>query len=139
GEGSKADKVDARKLADLLRTGMLRSVYHGHEATRNLKELVRAYETLSIDTLRTMVRIKAIFRGRGIPTPGRGVYQPKQRERWLEMFNRGPVAGLGILGFRQNDVLVTEASVPASTLLLAGGTYAEVNGPVNTGLAIVNP
>ena len=37
GEGSKADKVDARKLADLLRTGLLRSVYHGHEATRKLK------------------------------------------------------------------------------------------------------
>jgi len=28
-EGSKSDKVDARKLADLLRTGMLRPVYHG--------------------------------------------------------------------------------------------------------------
>jgi transposase len=31
-----------------------------------------------------MTRIKAIFRGRGIRTPGRGVYQPKQREQWLE-------------------------------------------------------
>jgi len=58
-DGSKADKVDARKLAELLRAGLLRSVYHGHEATRNLKELVRAYETLSIDTQRTMARIKA--------------------------------------------------------------------------------
>src|SRR5262244_441697 len=28
-EGNKSDKVDARKLADLLRTGMLRPVYHG--------------------------------------------------------------------------------------------------------------
>ena len=84
-EGSKTDKVDARKLADLLRTGMLRSVYHGHEVTRKLKELVRAYETLSGDTRRTMTRIKAIFRGRGIRTAGRGVYQPKQREQWLEM------------------------------------------------------
>ena len=84
GEGSKADKVDARKLADLLRTGMLRSVYHGHEATRKLKELVRAYETFSSDTQRTMNRIKAIYRGRGIPTPGRGVYQAKQREQWFE-------------------------------------------------------
>src|SRR6516225_1442382 len=61
-DGSKADKVDARKLAELLRAGLLRSVYHGHEATRNLKELVRAYETLSIDTQRTMARIKAIYR-----------------------------------------------------------------------------
>ena len=60
-EGSKADKVDARKLADLLRTGLLRSVYHGDEGTRRLKELVRAYETLSVDTQRTMSRIKAIY------------------------------------------------------------------------------
>src|SRR5438477_9920354 len=70
-DGSKADKVDARKLAELLRAGLLRSVYHGHEATRNLKELVRAYETLSIDTQRTMARIKAIYRARGIRTPRR--------------------------------------------------------------------
>jgi len=28
-EGNKTDKVDARKLAELLRTGMLRPVYHG--------------------------------------------------------------------------------------------------------------
>jgi transposase len=83
-EGSKADKPDARKLADLLRTGMLRTVYHGHDVTRKLKELVRGYETLSIDTQRVMVRIKAIYRGRGIRTPGRAVYQPQQREQWLE-------------------------------------------------------
>jgi transposase len=84
-EGSKADKVDARKLAELLRMGMLRAVYHGHEGTRKLKELVRGYETLSMDTQRTMVRIKAIYRGRGIRTPGRGVYQPKQHEQWLQL------------------------------------------------------
>ena len=84
-DGSKADKVDARKLAELLRAGLLRSVYHGHEATRRLKEFVRGYETLSIDTQRTMARIKAIYRGRGIPTAGRGVYQFQQRERWVEL------------------------------------------------------
>jgi transposase len=83
GEGSKADKPDARKLAELLRAGMLRSVYHGHEATRKLKELMRAYETLSIDTERTMTRIKALYRSRGIRTAGRGVYQTQQREHWL--------------------------------------------------------
>src|SRR5262249_23965764 len=55
GEGSKADKPDARKLAELLRAGLLRPVYHGHEATRQLKELVRGYETLSGDTQRMMV------------------------------------------------------------------------------------
>lgn len=85
GEGSKGDKIDARKLADLLRTGMVRRVYHGNEGSRKLKQLVRGYETLSQDTKRTMVRIKAIFRGRGIGTPGRQVYQLQQREQWLQL------------------------------------------------------
>jgi transposase len=82
-EGSKADKVDARRLAELLRVGMLRPVYHGNEA-RKLKELVRGYQTLAQDMQRTMVRIKAIYRGRGIRTPGQGVYDPKQRSKWFE-------------------------------------------------------
>jgi hypothetical protein len=48
-------------------------------------------------------------------------------------------AGLAIVGFRHNNVLVTEASVPASSLIQSGRIYAEVNDPVNTGLAIANP
>src|SRR5215475_2699676 len=39
GEGSKADKPDARKLAELLRAGLLRLVYYGHEATRHVHQL----------------------------------------------------------------------------------------------------
>ena len=83
-DGSKGDRVDARKLAELLRGGMLRSVYHGHERTRKLKQLVRAYETFCVDTNRAMVRIKALYRGRGIRTPGSSVYQGTQRTGWLE-------------------------------------------------------
>src|SRR5205807_4391546 len=48
-------------------------------------------------------------------------------------------SGLAIFAFRQNDVLVTEASVPAMALIRTGRIYAEINGPVNTGLAIANP
>ena len=90
-EGSKGDKPDARKLAELLRVGMLRSVWHGHEQTRGLKQMVRAYETFTIDTKRTMLRIKAIYRGRGIATGGSGVYQATQREQWLGQI---PEAGM---------------------------------------------
>jgi transposase len=91
GEGSKADKPDARKLAELLRAGLLRPVYHGHEATRKLKELVRGYETLSVDTQRMMVRIKAVYRAHGIRTPGGAVYQSKQREQWLQLLTEAGV------------------------------------------------
>jgi hypothetical protein len=48
-EGSKSDKVDARKLAELLRAGMLRSVYHGENGVRTLRELARSYQTIVSD------------------------------------------------------------------------------------------
>ena len=41
-EGNKSDQIDARKLADLLRTGMLRPVYHGEHGLRTLRELGRS-------------------------------------------------------------------------------------------------
>jgi len=40
-EGSKSDKIDARKLAELLRSGMLRAVYHGENGLGTLRELTR--------------------------------------------------------------------------------------------------
>ena len=42
-------------------------------------------------------------------------------------------------GFRQNDILTSEAGVAASPLIQSGRVYAEISGPVNTGLAITNP
>src|SRR3974390_433723 len=62
-EGNKSDRIDARKLADLLRTGMLRPVYHGEHGLRTLRELGRSYQTISQDLNRVMNRIKALYRG----------------------------------------------------------------------------
>src|SRR5437667_8699814 len=53
-EGNKSDKIDARKLADLLRGGYLRSVYHGENGLRTVKELARSYLTISKDLSRVM-------------------------------------------------------------------------------------
>jgi hypothetical protein len=78
-EGSKNDKVDARKLADLLRTGMLRPVYHGEHGLRTLRELARRYQTLSQDLNRVMNRLKALYRGWGIACGGTQVYAPRYR------------------------------------------------------------
>jgi transposase len=59
-EGSKSDKVDARKLADLLRGGLLRPVYHGENGIRTLKELSRSYLTVSKDLTRVMTCVTQI-------------------------------------------------------------------------------
>ena len=77
-EGSKSDKVDARKLAELLRTGMLRPVYHGENGLRTLRELARSYQTISQDLTRVMNRLKALYRGWGIPCAGTQVYAPRE-------------------------------------------------------------
>src|SRR5439155_1976131 len=110
-EGSKNDKVDARKLADLLRTGMLRPVYHGEHGLRTLRELGRSYQTISQDLNRVMNRLKALYRGWGIPCAGTQVYALHSREEWL---NKIPHAGVrrraellyeqldGLQGLRRN-------------------------------------
>ena len=48
-------------------------------------------------------------------------------------------SGIAIFGFRQGGVLLSEAGVPAAEPIQEGRIFAEVNGPVNTGLAIANP
>ncbi len=82
-EGSKSDRIDARKLSELLRANLLRSVYHGENGLRTVKELSRAYLTIGKDLTRVMNRVKAIYRGWGIPCAGKSVYHPRHREEWL--------------------------------------------------------
>lgn len=82
-DANKSDKVDSRKLAQLLRAGLLSPVYHGEHGTRDLKELVRSYEYLVEDSTRVMNRIKALYRSRAIACAGTDVYKLRQRETWL--------------------------------------------------------
>src|SRR3984893_3734449 len=45
--GNKSDRIDARKLAELLYLNKLKPVYHGEHGVRTLKELSRSYLTIS--------------------------------------------------------------------------------------------
>src|SRR5687768_13632927 len=55
--------------------------------------------------------------------------------------NPGSTTPAGFLMFRYQpaNVLVTEATVPASRAVTSGRIYVDVGGGVNTGLAIANP
>src|SRR5580698_1724394 len=64
-QGSKSDRIDARKLAELLYSNMLRPVYHGEHGVRSLKELARSYLTITKDQARVMTRVKAVYRRLG--------------------------------------------------------------------------
>jgi transposase len=82
-DGNKSDRIDACKLAELLRTNQLKPVYHGEHGIRTLKELGRSYLTVSKDVTRTMNRIKSLYHSWAIPCPGTTVYAPRHRRQWL--------------------------------------------------------
>src|SRR5580658_6918165 len=68
--GNKNDRVDARKLSDLLRADLLTPVYHGENGVRTLRELCRSYLTVTKDLTRVMNRVKALYRSWAIPCAG---------------------------------------------------------------------
>jgi transposase len=82
-DGNKADQLDADELSDLLRCGRLRAVYHGGTDRMALRELARTYQNVVEDSTRVMLRLKALFRARGIKTPGTAVYHAECRRDWL--------------------------------------------------------
>jgi hypothetical protein len=63
---SKSDRIDARKLAELLRGKHLKPGYHGEQGLRTLKDLARSYLNISKDVTPVMNRPKALYRSWGI-------------------------------------------------------------------------
>ena len=104
-EGSKSVKAVARKLAELLRGGLLRAVYHGENGLRTLRELARSYQVVSKDLQRVMNRIKALYRSWGIPCTGTQVYGQRHREQWLQKINEAGVRRRAELFYQQLDGL----------------------------------
>ena len=96
--GNKSDRIDAQKLAELLRNGSLKAVDHHDHGVRVLKELVRNYECLVQDTTRVMSRLKAIYRGRAIACKGHEVYRQDLKKKWLrKLTERGARVRAGYL------------------------------------------
>jgi transposase len=104
-EGNQNDRVDARKLAELLQNNQLRSVYHGDHGLRTLKELVRSYLTITKDLSRVMTRVKAIYRSWAIPCSGKQVYSSRHRAEWLGKIQEPGVRRRAEFYYQQLDAL----------------------------------
>jgi transposase len=102
--GSKSDRIDARKLAELLRADLLSPVYHGQNGTATLKELCRSYAVLTEDTTRVMARIKALYRSRSIPHTGKTLYG-KRRQQWMDQLAQPGLRCRAELLYQQLDLL----------------------------------
>ena len=104
-EGNQNDKIDARRLAELLRLNHLNPVYHGEHGLRSLKELVRSYLTITKDLGRVMSRVKAIYRSWAIPCSGKQVYAPRHRAEWLGKITEPGVRRRAEFYYQQLDAL----------------------------------
>ena len=103
--GNKSDRIDSRKLAELLRSNLLRSVFHEDTGLRTLKELARSYLTITKDLTRVMCRLKAIYRGWAIPCAGQQVYAPRHRAEWLAKLTEAGVRRRAEFYYQQLDAL----------------------------------
>jgi transposase len=106
-EGNQSDKIDARRLAELLRLNHLHPVYHGEHGLRSLKELVRSYLTITKDLVRVMTRVKAVYRSWAIPCTGKQVYAPRHRAAWLGKITEPGVRRRAEFYYQQLDALRT--------------------------------
>ena len=121
--GNKSDHIDARKLAELLRSNLLRPVYHGEHGVQTLKELSRSYLTISGDLTRVMTRLKAVYRSWAIPCSGKQVYAPRYRAQWLGKISEAGVRRRAEFYYQQLDALRSLRQQVRRELLAESGKH----------------
>ena len=121
--GNKSDRIDARKLAELLRSNLLRPVYHGEHGVRTLKELSRSYLAISGDLARVMTRLKAVYRSWAIPCAGKQVYAPRHRAQWLNKITEAGVRRRAEFYYQQLDELRSLRQQVRRELLAESGKH----------------
>jgi transposase len=71
-DGPKTDKIDAAKLCERLRAGLLKEVFHTDDELYELRRLISAYDDLIVNGVRSLNRRYSLLQGVG-PTDKRGI------------------------------------------------------------------
>ena len=143
-DGNKSDRIDARKLAELLRGNQLKPVYHGETGMRMLRELARSYLTIVKDVSRVMNRLKALYRSWAIPCAGRDVYYTRHRAEWLAKIKEAGVRRRAERLYLQLDMLKKLRQQARRELLAESRKHAITSklrqipylGPIRSALAV---
>jgi len=142
--GNKSDRIDARKLAELLRAGLLSPVYQGQRSTAAVKQLGRSYSALTEDTTRTMGRLKALYRSQAIACAGQKPYGSRHRESYLAQLREPGLQRRARRLYQQLDLLQQLRRDARHDLLLECRKHKESTwlrsipwlGPIRTALLI---
>lgn len=142
--GSKSDAIDAHKLAELLRAGMLSAVYHGETSALEVQHLARSYTMLTEDTTRVMGRLKAVFRGQAVACAGKKLYGKRRREDYLRQLGESGLRRRAECLYRELDALQPLRREARRELLVECRKHAAAEwlqsvpflGPIRAGLLI---
>ena len=131
-DGNKSDRIDARKLAELLRLDNLKPVYHGETGVRMLRELARSYLTCQRSFAGHESLESAVSQlGDPLCRPGRLLYPSSRRVAGKDQGGRRPSAGRTTLPATGHAT----ALAPANAGRTAGGeskTYHHRQAPADS-------
>lgn len=123
-DGDKDDKIDAAKLASLLRGGFLRKIHQSDDAGRaELKHWVSLYHDRVHDAVRSINKIRARCRMHGVKLSRAALRNPDRRADWLlETNNRALANQLNMLWIGY-DATVQQVKLAKRQLALLGKKY----------------
>lgn len=126
-DSRKCDKVDARKLADLLRCGLTHEVFLAeNQSRRTFKQLVRHFDEATRAQARLKAKLKARLRCQGIICRDSQVFTQTGREQVFKQlddkFLRQMFEGL----YATLDALLDEMKTAKQLMLEAARQFAEV-------------
>ena len=123
-DGDKDDKIDAAKLASLLRGGFLRRIHQSDDAGRaELKHWVSLYHDRVRDAVRSINKIRGRCRMHGVKLSRAALRNPDSRADWLlETNNRALATQLNMLWIGY-DATVQQVKLAKRQLALLGKKY----------------
>jgi len=114
--GPKSDSLDALNLAELLRRGYLKPVFHQTNLMDSLRSSHKTYQQITGDMTRCKNRIKALFRSRGVKTDG-SVYKPDARSKHLDLLDRREEKTSSMYLFDQLDFFTAQKDRAGQTMI----------------------
>jgi transposase len=125
-DGDKDDRIDAAKLAALLRGGYLRPVYHSDDPQRLwLKRWVALYHDRVRTATRAINKIRALARLEGQRVPRGALRDAATRQSWFETLDQDMAEALGLL-WRSYDRHRTEVRVAKRQIIRRGRAFAVI-------------
>jgi transposase len=123
-DGDKDDKIDAAKLAFLLRGGFLRTIHQSDDAGRaELKHWVSLYHDRVRDAVRSINKIRARCRMHGVKLSRAVLRNPDRRAAWLSETNNRALANQLNMLWIGYDATAQQVKLARRQLALLGKKY----------------